>query len=403
MKSAGPLNVCVVTAARSEYGLMRWVISDLVSDPRFRMQLVVTGSHLSTRHGHTVDAIRADGHAIACEVPVELGDSTPADMAAASAAILRGVSAYLLQQRPDCVLVLGDRWEMVSVALACMLTGTPLGHFSGGEVTEGAMDDSIRHALTKFAHLHFVANETYGARVQQLGEQAWRINICGGPGLDNFTRLTLLDREALGRDLGLDLGRPTAVVTLHPPTQSPQSVDRLIEATAAAMARGRERFGLQYVITGPCADPGADRIDAAWRRFVDGGADLYVASLGQVRYLSLLKVAQLMIGNSSSAFHEAPVARLPAVNIGDRQDGRLRSENILDAAPTADAVFDGISRALNFDRERAIHCAYGDGAASVVALQFLADVFATRDAEEILRKRFVDLPVFAGPGAASVA
>jgi UDP-hydrolysing UDP-N-acetyl-D-glucosamine 2-epimerase len=387
-----PLKVCVVTASRSEYGLMRWIIRDVAADAAFSLALVVTGSHLSKRHGHTVDEIVADGNDIALRIPVELNDQNARTLAGVSAAIVTGLSEFLALHRPDIVLVLGDRWEMLAVASACTFAGVPLGHFSGGEVTEGVFDDSVRHALTKLSHLHFVANETYAKRVRQLGEEDWRIVVCGGPGIDNFHRLELFDRAELSERIGLDLSQPTALVTFHPPTRGSNSIADQVEALTLALKMARDRFGLQFVITGPAADPGADEIEARLRDFAKGDptAAVYIQSLGTQLYLSLLKAARLMIGNSSSAYNEAPVGGLIAVDIGDRQKGRLSGGNIIKVGHSASEIFAGIAQALERPAGARFECPYGTGSASPVARAFIQKVFSEHSRDDLLRKRFVD-------------
>ena len=391
MSAISPIGVCIVTGSRADYGLMRWVIRDLTEDPSFRVGLVVTGSHLSARHGHTVDEIVADGNDIALRIPVDLARDEPMTLARAMAGIIPALAQHLEKRHPELVLILGDRWELLAVANACILTGTPIGHFSGGELTEGALDDSVRHAVTKLSHLHFVANDVYAQRVRQLGEEDWRICVCGGPGIENFQRLELLGRPALSTYLGLDLDKPTAVVTYHPPTRSSEAAEPQLESLLAALRAGCERFGLQYVVTGPNADPGSRSIEEALRGFVEtSSGHVYVSNLGARIYLSLLKQARLMIGNSSSAFNEAPMAGLVCVDIGDRQSGRISGGNVISVGATRDEILSGIERGLLFDRQIKFKSPYGQGGASALARAFLKKVFVQQGADRILRKRFVD-------------
>lgn len=391
MNSLTPLKVCVVTASRSEYGLMRWIIRDLADDPRFEMLLLVTGAHLSQRHGYTIDEIRADGFLDTFDVPVEFGQESTQDLGQALGQTVIGVTAVLARTRPDIVLVLGDRWEMLGIASACTILNIPIGHFSGGEITEGALDDNIRHALTKLSHLHFVANTTYADRIHQMGEEKWRITVCGGPGIDNFTRLPLMDPKALSADLGLDITRPTAVVTLHPSTNLPGTAEKDATELVVALEAAHAKYGLQYVITGPCPDFGADRIEAVVQGYIRrSGLGIYRKSLGQIRYLSLLKAAVVMIGNSSSAFHEAPVGGLWAVNIGDRQKGRISGGNVISVPPESAAITDGISKAIESGRGHIFPCPYGSGSASPQVRNFLLEVFGGEKRNHILRKLFID-------------
>ncbi|MDT3687772.1 MAG: UDP-N-acetylglucosamine 2-epimerase [Pseudorhodoplanes sp.] len=374
-----------MTATRAEYGLLRWIAHDIGADARFDLDLVVTGSHLSGRHGATVAEIEADGHEISARIPVMLERTDAQSLAQVSATIVTGFAEYLDRRRPDVVLVLGDRWELLPVATACTIAAIPMGHFHGGEVTEGALDDGVRHALTKLSHLHFVANDVYGRRVRQLGEEEWRICICGAPGLDNFHRLQLLDRQALSNDLGLDFARPTALVAFHATTRGSDAdgVNALVQALTAA----RERFGLQYVITAPGADPGADVIDKALQAFAAGSPQtVYVASLGTVRFLSVMNHARLMIGNSSSAYYEAPAAGLPAVDIGNRQKGRIRPDNVIGVGTSCDAILDGIEKALS----ASVSPRQPKEAVSKTAIEYLASIFIDRSKQTLLGKKFVD-------------
>lgn len=391
MTGSRPIRVCVVTASRAEYGLMRWMIHDLLEDSEFATDLVVTGTHLSPRHGHTVDEIIADGVHIGLRIPLALTSDVPSTLARAMGDLTSALAQRLVEHPADIALVLGDRWELLPIAGACLIARTPIGHFSGGEITEGSADDSVRHAVTKLSHLHFVANDVYAVRVRSLGEEDWRVCVCGGPGIDNFRRLPLPDRATLSAELGIDLTKPTAVVTFHPPTLSAVPAERQVEALLDALRIGQEQLGLQYVITGPNAEFGADAIEHSLRNFVAGpGGHVFVPSLGTRNYLSILKHARLMIGNSSSAFHEAPLVGLLCVDVGDRQRGRLSGGNVINVDPTVPAIVAGMEQALNADRDARFTCPYGTGETSTLARTFLKKIFEERGAEAIWRKRFVD-------------
>jgi UDP-hydrolysing UDP-N-acetyl-D-glucosamine 2-epimerase len=385
-----PIRVCIVTATRAEYGLLRWTAHDLAADARFELDLVVTGSHLSGRHGSTIDEIEADGRKIEARIPVALDHTGTMTIARASATIVTEFAAYLDRRTPDIVMVLGDRWELLPIAAACTIAATPMGHFHGGEVTEGALDDGVRHAMTKLSHLHFAANAVYARRVAQLGEEDWRICNSGAPGLDNFHRLQLLDAQTLGNELKIDFGRPTALVAFHATTRDGGAAD--VEALVRALRTASDRFGLQYVITAPGADPGSDAIERALRAFTESSpASTYIPSLGTLRFLSVMTHARLMIGNSSSAYHEAPEAGLMAVDIGDRQKGRIRPDNVINVG-TADAdILSGIDRALAAGASK--RRAPRSGSASKRAIEHLAEAFAHRGKQGILHKKFVDRSV----------
>lgn len=390
MTEAPPIKVCVVTASRSEYGLMRCVLRDLADDARFELSLVVAGAHLDAGFGMTVDEIEADGFAIDARVPASFGDGSALDLATAIGTMTDGLARGIAAIGPDLVLVMGDRNELLAVAAACLVLTIPIGHISGGEVTEGAIDEQVRHAMTKMAHLHFVANETYGGRVRQMGEEAWRVCVSGEPGLDNVRRLELMDRDELSRALGLGFSAPTALVTYHPATVETMTADD----QAIQLIDALERAGLEYVVTYPNPDPGSDSIIRRLEDFCRHAGERAVIfkNLGQKRYLSTLKHATMMVGNSSSAVYEAPLFNLPAVNIGDRQKGRMCASNIIDAACETESIVAGIDTALHYDRSRECEKLYGDGRSSGRIVDFIAGTFAERDKGTILRKSFVDQP-----------
>lgn len=384
--------ICVITASRAEYGLLRWLMQEIKDDQSFLLQIVVTGAHLSNHHGMTSEQIESDGFTIDACVPMDLSDTSPKALSIEVGRLTQGLAVVLDKLQPDLVVILGDRYELLGVATACVIMTVPLAHIAGGEITEGAIDEQIRHAMTKMSHLHFVANATYGARVRQLGEEAWRICVAGEPGLDNLFREEVMSCEALATDIGLDFSIPTALVTFHPVTLELSSLDDQMSALVQALDKAQRRHGLQYLITHPGADSGNDRVVALWRDFIAAGKGrILVSSLGQKRYFSALREATLMIGNSSSGIIEAPSFNLPTVNIGNRQGGRMRAVNVIDVGYGKEDILDGIDRAVTYDRSISCINPYGDGRSSPRILDFIRDKLNSQGRVGLLRKKFVDL------------
>lgn len=382
------VRACVVTSSRGEYGALRWLMEDLAADPKFDLRTVVFGSHLIEEYGGTWRELARDGHRIDARVPGRFDASSALSLAGAVGTWTGGLAKAFRRLDPDLVIVAGDRYELLSVASATLLLGIPVAHISGGEVTEGALDEQVRHAVTKMSHLHFVSNEGFAARVRQLGEEAWRVRVTGDPGLDTLRRLAPLSREELERRLGLDLTRPTALCTFHPVTLEAGQAEAQTRQLVAALGRST----LQLVVTHPNADLGRDRILRLLARFAERRPDgvRVVASLGQHAYLSLMRHVRLMVGNSSSGLWEAPSLNLPVVNIGNRQQGRLRAANVIDAPCRAAAIASAMRRALTYDRSRPCRNPYGDGRATGRIVRRLKQVLAAKDRETLLKKRFID-------------
>jgi UDP-hydrolysing UDP-N-acetyl-D-glucosamine 2-epimerase len=298
-----------------------------------------------------------------------------------------GFAAEFARRRPDLLVVLGDRYEMLSAAVAALPFALPVAHLHGGEVTEGAIDEQIRHAITKLAHLHFVAAEAYAARVRQLGEEPWRVHCCGAPGLDRLSA-GALSREEIGERLGHPLGRPTLLVTFHPETLAVADVPRQAEELIAAL----ERFDGQIIVTAPGADTAYRAISAAFERLGQRRRLTTLdATLGDDVYISVLREADVMIGNSSSGLIEAPSVGLPVVNVGDRQRGRLRAANVIDVDHDRAAIAGAIRRALDPAFRRALAGLanpYGDGRAAPRIARVLREVEL---GPRLTRKRFVDV------------
>jgi UDP-hydrolysing UDP-N-acetyl-D-glucosamine 2-epimerase len=381
--------VCVVTGSRAEYGLLYWLLREIQAEPSLQLQLVVTGMHLAPQFGMTVQQIKADGFVPDAKVDMQLSGDTPKALTKSIGAGLIGFADAFDKLQPDIVVVLGDRFEIFAAAQAAMVARIPIAHIHGGELTEGSIDEAIRHAITKMSHLHFVSAEPYRRRVIQLGEDPDRVWNVGAPGLDTIRKLKILDRTELSRRLDFDLTKPFFLVTYHPVTLAAESVEEGAEALFAAL---EEFIDHNVIVTGVNADTGHEGI----RRRIAGfaaahpGRVLVRVSLGQRFYLSALAHADAVIGNSSSELIEAPALKIPAVNIGDRQRGRLRSPGVIDVEADRTAIAAAISKAVSREfREVAQSSAsiFGDGHASEQIVRILRD----HRLEGILMKRFWDL------------
>jgi len=379
-----------MTGTRADYGHLYWVLRGIVDDPALELQLVVTGAHLSSKWGNTVEQIERDGFAVARRVPFALDDDSPGAVAESMAQVTSGLAHAFTELAPDIVVVLGDRYEVLAAAQATLILGIPLAHLHGGETTEGAFDEAIRHSVTKMAHLHFVAAEEYALRVRQLGEADDRVFNVGAPGLDHLERTTLATRDELAVYLDIPLASPLLVVTYHPETLDADGG----AAGLVAMLEALDTFhDATIVFTGVNADPGHDSVSTRVAQFVAARSECrrMVASLGQARYLGLLRIADAVIGNSSSGLIEAPALRVPTVNIGDRQKGRLRAASVVDCIPEVDAVRRSIEHVLD--------PAFTAGLPDVVSLYGIGDasrriveVLKTVRLEGIVKKHFVDRP-----------
>ena len=386
--SKARLRICVVTGSRSEYGLMRSLMQDLKAHPSVDLKIIVTGSHLSKKFGLTYRDIEADGFDIDNKLSGSLDTHSGAALAKTVGAWTGQFADALEVMSPDLVLVMGDRYELLAVSSACILLGVPLAHISGGEITEGAFDEQIRHSLTKASHFHFVANEVYGDRVRQMGEEDWRICVSGEPGLDTLARTHPLSIDELNQDLGIDLRKPTALVTYHPVTLDGTPIDQQMHELFLALYA----TDMQFVITYPNADVGSEVIIRHIQDFAQHHKQSVVVqkSLGQRRYVSLLRVAAMMIGNSSSGLVEAPAFNLPVVNIGIRQAGRMRARNVLDVDCTKAEITRGLEWARQYDRTSPCTNPYGDGNSNKRICNFILHNLTNRTREEILRKHFTD-------------
>ena len=339
-------SLCVVTGTRAEYGLLRPVLQKLLQSDVIEPRLVVTGAHLAPEFGNTVSEIEADGMPIAARIPIlKFGTGSPLATARTVSYTMERFTDYFSQNRPDAVLVLGDRYEIFAAGAAAALLEIPLAHISGGDVTAGAADDWFRHCLTKMASLHFPSCEVYARRLIRMGEDPAAVENVGGLGDENLRSLPLLSRAALAESIGFGLERPYALVTYHPETAGGASPAAQFDALCAAL----ERCGLAAVFTKANADAGGADINARIDAVCAARPGQYVAftSMGVLRYLSAMKYCAVVAGNSSSGVVETPSLGVPCVNVGDRQKGRLLSANIICCAADEASVYAALQKALS--------------------------------------------------------
>ncbi len=362
--------ICVITGSRAEYGLLRWIIHDLAAAPDVELQVIATGMHLSRTFGMTVDEIERDGFAVACRVDMLLSSDTPVGTAKSIGLGVIGMADALDGLRPDLVLVLGDRFEILAAVQACLVLRIPVAHIAGGDTTEGAFDESIRHAITKMSHLHLVTNEQAARRVRQMGEDPSRVLVVGSPGLDQLVREPLLDRAALEASLGARLAARNLLVTFHPATLSATDSLDQFQALLDALDEFGDDTGIW--ITHPNADTGGVALTQALQAWARSRPERVhdFKSLGHKRYLSLMAQCDVVVGNSSSGLYEAPSLRVPTVDIGDRQRGRLAADSVLNCAASREAIGAAIRRALVLDCS-ATSNPYGDGHSAVRIVQAL--------------------------------
>jgi UDP-N-acetylglucosamine 2-epimerase (non-hydrolysing)/GDP/UDP-N,N'-diacetylbacillosamine 2-epimerase (hydrolysing) len=355
--------------------------------PGLTLQLVATGMHLSPEFGYTVTNIRDEGFNLDETVETLLSSDSGVGVAKSVGLGVIGFADAFARLKPDLVAVLGDRYETLAAAQAAMFLRLPMAHLFGGDVTEGAIDESIRHAISKMSHLHFTTNSDSARRLAQLGEDPSRIFTVGSPGIDSIKRLELMDRETIGREVGMALGRRNILITFHPVTvETDHSVGALDELFAALSGLDPE---FRFFFTLANADAEGRALNQRVKTFVSGRPhSIAVSSLGQLRYISLMNRVDAVVGNSSSGIYEAPSLDVPTVDIGDRQKGRQRAASVFHAEPERDSIAAAIAQALARGRQPTVN-PYGDGETS----RRVADVIASiPNFPALLKKGFHDVP-----------
>lgn len=382
------MKLCIVTGSRADYGLLYWLMRDIQADPDCQLQVAVTGMHLAPEFGHTWRVLEQDGFDIDARVETVLSSDTPAGVAKSMGLGLIGFADAFARLAPDWVVLLGDRYEIHAAAQAAYVARIPIAHIAGGDVTAGAFDEAFRHGITKMAHLHFVTHQDAARRVRQLGEAESAIFDVGSPGIDTIRRMQLLGREELEASLGIRLAVRNLLVTFHPVTLSNQPAEAQLDELLAALRTFIAEGDTHVILTRPNADSGSRAILQRLDTFAaESGAVSVFTSLGQARYLSLMALADVVIGNSSSGLYEAPALKKPTVNIGERQLGRPAASSVVHCPTSAEAIVAAIRAALALDCSEVVN-PYGDGHA---AERILARLKAAPRRGEIMMKRFRDI------------
>ena len=377
--------LCVVTGTRADYGLLKPLMVELSADPAAALQVVVTGMHLAPEFGLTYRQLEGDGFTIDARVESQLSSDTGVGAAKSLGLGVIGMADALARLGPDLLIVLGDRYETFAAAQAALLLRIPVAHIAGGDTTEGAFDEALRHAITKMAALHFVTNDAARRRVIQLGEDPARVYNFGSPGLDTLRLLEPVTKAALEDALGVKLRAKTLLVTYHPVTLETESTSGY-KALLEVLAGLKPEFS--FVFTGSNADPEGRALAQLTEAFVTQFPERahHFTSLGN-RYLQLMRVADVVVGNSSSGLYEAPSFGVPTLNVGNRQQGRPKADSVFDAPPDPDAIRRALSAALARGVQPTVN-PYGDGHAApkIKAALLRADLTT------LLKKRFYDVP-----------
>ena len=383
----------VVTVARSDYGIYQPLLRRIQGDAELQLALFVTGMHLAPEFGLTVKGIEADGFDIAAKIEMLVSSDTPEGIAKSIGLGLIGFAQAYSTCRPDILIVLGDRFEMMAAALAALPFNIPVAHIHGGEVTRGAIDEAMRHSITKLSHHHFVSTAEYARRVAQLGEEPWRITTSGAPSLDNLETVTLLPPGELNSRFGLKIDKAPLLVTFHPVTLEYEQTEWQIAELLAAL----EQVDLPAIFTSPNADTNGRLIIHRLKEFVDKHPKAQVVdNLGTEGYFSLMSMASAMVGNSSSGIIEAASFKLPVVNIGTRQEGRARTVNVIDVGYKRGDILSGVRTAVSPEFRQTLHNLvnpYGQGTASQSIVDKLKSIELN---QELIMKRFHDISVAAG-------
>ena len=381
--------ICFLTGTRAEYGLLRSLILSCNRDPSFKTQIIATGTHLRPEYGNTYLEIEKDGLFIDKKVEILSTSTTIKATAEAIARAVTGLTKALQELTPDLLILLGDRYEAMACAIAATLGQIPIAHIHGGEITEGAIDDVFRHSISKMSHLHFTSIPEYQKRVIQLGENPERVFCVGGLGVDAIEKRDFYSRKELEKNLMFDFGEINFLVTVHPETIGKTlGIDTMIENLLNALSKFDEA---KYIFTGANADPEGMIINHKFNEYAKNHPEkaLFISSLGQRRFFSILKIVDGIIGNSSSGLLEAPSFKVGTLNLGNRQKGRVRCESVIDCPWDEESIYQGLSEILEPSfKERLVSIVnpYARGDSTLRIKNVLKDI----DFQSLLEKKFYD-------------
>ncbi|MCK5680775.1 UDP-N-acetylglucosamine 2-epimerase (hydrolyzing) [bacterium] len=378
--------ICVVTGTRAEYGLLSWLMREIRNNPELLLQTVVTGMHLSPEFGLTYRLIEEDGFNIDSKVEMLISSDTPVGIAKSVGLGVIGFSDTFERLQPDILVLLGDRYEILAAAQAALFFKIPVAHIGGGDSTEGAFDELIRHSLTKMSHLHFVTNELAKCRVVQMGENPDHIYNVGSLGLDYVGQIKLLEGEEFERAIDFTLRQKNLLITFHPVTLDNVGSDQQFVELLTALERLGPDVGL--IFTKPNSDTGGRAIVSLLEHFVSEHPHTCLhTSLGQLRYLSAISAVDAVVGNSSSGLYEVPSFLTPTVNIGDRQKGRVKAASVIDCEPDEESILSAIMIAFDIDCVDTIN-PYGKGGVAPRIVKVLKEI---SDLKGLLKKHFYEV------------
>jgi GDP/UDP-N,N'-diacetylbacillosamine 2-epimerase (hydrolysing) len=368
--------ICILSGTRADYGLLRPLIARVANEDGMKLRLLVTGAHLSAEFGNTCKEIEADKHAIHAKIEILLSSDTASAMAKSTGVGMSSFADYFANSKPDILIVLGDRFEAFAAASAAAIMRIPIAHIFGGDTSEGAVDEFMRHSITKMSSLHFPSNDESAGRIIQMGEAPETVHNVGSLHVECIKNTVFLSRDELQSELGfsgVDFHKPYALATYHPVTQSGETAS--VDEMKKLLSTLRRFSGTQFIFTKANADSGGQAINKLLDAAAERSKNICVfSSLGSLRYLSTMRFADAVIGNSSSGMYEAPILGIPAVNIGDRQKGRLCPDNVINCAPVYDDIVLAIKKAFSDEFKRHaknVRYPYGDGKTSRFILEYL--------------------------------
>ena len=382
--------ICVVTGTRAEYGLLRWLMDGINKSTKLDLQIVATGMHLSPEFGLTYQEIENDGFKIDRKIEMLVSADSANGIVKSMGLGMIGLTDTFTELKPDLIVVLGDRYEIFTAVATAMIFRIPVAHLHGGEASEGSIDESIRHSITKMSHLHFVAAEEYKKRVIQLGEQPDNVFLVGGLGIDNIVKLNLLERKDFEKSIDFKLGIKNLLITFHPVTLEKNTSEKQMNEILMAL---KELKNTHLIFTMPNADTDGRIIFKMIEDFVNNHPYAKsFTSLGQLRYLSCIKHVDGVIGNSSSGLAEVPTFKKGTINIGDRQRGRIKAESVIDCKPTTKSISDAIKKLYSLELQQKLKTVknpYGFGGASDAIVKTLENI----SLKTILKKKFYNLVI----------